>query len=111
MPHASPAIFQNGGLAAAVNQDGSINSFANPAKPGSIVSIFVNGAGLNRFFPDGAVVPPGISNATSNVWVVNAQSMEVDFAGDAPGLVSGVMQINFRVPNWLRPPRILCPST
>jgi peptidoglycan hydrolase-like protein with peptidoglycan-binding domain len=60
-----PAIFQNAeGLAAAVNQDGTINSFANPAKPGSIVSIFVNGAGLNRFYPDGALIPPGVSNAT-----------------------------------------------
>jgi uncharacterized protein (TIGR03437 family) len=101
----APAIFQNGGIAAAVNPDGTINSFANPAKPGSIVSIFVNGAGLNRFYPDGALIPPGVSNATANVWVVTALSLEVDFAGDAPGLVSGVMQVNFRVPERLRPPQ------
>ena len=102
-----PAVFQDShsGLSAALNQDGTVNSPANPAMPGSVVSVFVTGGGLNHFFPDGAIVPLGIFNALTNVWVVNALSLEVDFAGDAPGLVSGVMQINFRVPDSLRPPQ------
>jgi uncharacterized protein (TIGR03437 family) len=29
--------------------------------------------------------------------------MEVDYAGDAPGLVAGVMQINFRLPASISP--------
>jgi hypothetical protein len=33
-----PGIFRNGASAAAVNQDGAINSATNPAKSGSIVS-------------------------------------------------------------------------
>ena len=38
---ADPEIFQNAdGSAAAVNQDGTMNSAANPAKAGSIVSIW-----------------------------------------------------------------------
>ena len=34
------------GLAAAVNEDGTVVSFANPAKPGKIVSLFATGEGL-----------------------------------------------------------------
>src|ERR1035441_1082296 len=45
---------------------------------------------------------PGIYDTTVPVWVVNAErSFEVVFAGDAPGLVAGVMQINFRLPDSL----------
>jgi uncharacterized protein (TIGR03437 family) len=33
----------------------------------------------------------------------NGESLEVVYAGDAPGLVAGVMQINFRLPTVLPP--------
>ena len=33
------------GFAIAVNQDGALNSRQNPAKPGSVVTVFLNGAG------------------------------------------------------------------
>ena len=97
-----PAIFHDSqtGFASAVDQDGSINSDANPAKSGSIVTVFVSGAGAN-YFADGELVPMGIYNAFGAVWAGNSRSFEVLFAGDAPGLVAGVMQINFRVPDSL----------
>ena len=97
-----PGIFQNGqtGLAAALNQDGSINSTLNPAKSGSIVTVFATGGGAD--FPDGTLVPIGIYDTTVSVWVVNAErSFGVVFAGDAPGLVAGMMQINFRLSDSL----------
>ena len=107
---AEPEVFRNpDGAAAAVNQDGSLNSAANPAKAGSIVSIWVTGAGsilprprdgqiattaqdfyccyvgalmLSRLFPD-PTPPPG---------------PVVLYAGAAPGMVAGVVQINFQIP-------------
>jgi uncharacterized protein (TIGR03437 family) len=96
-----PGIFLDGttGLAAALNQNGSINSPSNPAKGGSIVTVFLTGAGAN-YFSDGALVPLAIYNAHVPVLAASGLlSLEVDFAGDAPGLVAGMMQINFRVPD------------
>ena len=43
---AEPEIFKNpDGSAAATNEDGTANSAANPAKTGSIVSIYATGTG------------------------------------------------------------------
>ncbi len=98
-----PGIFQNSqtGLAAALNQDGTVNSPSNPAKSGAIATVFATGGGAGFSFADGALVPMGIYNAPTTVWAGNQRSFEVVFAGDAPGLVAGVMQINFRVPDSL----------
>ncbi len=100
---AVPGVFGDSrtGLAAALNQDGSINSRLNPARRGSIVTVFATGCGAN-YYADGAVVPLEIHDWTGPVWVLtDSRSLEVAFAGDAPGLVAGVMQINFRVPDTL----------
>jgi uncharacterized protein (TIGR03437 family) len=101
---ALPAIFYDSqtGWAAALNQDGSINSPSNPAKHGSVVTLFASGGGAN-YFADGAVVPMGIYNAPATVWAGDSRSFEVVFAGDAPGLVAGIMQINLRMPDSLSP--------
>jgi uncharacterized protein (TIGR03437 family) len=96
-------IFQNTqtGLAAALNQDGAINSASNPARSGQIVTVFA-AADSGNYFPDGTLVPIGIYNSGVAVWVLTVnRSLEVVFAGNAPGLVAGVMQINFRLPNPL----------
>ncbi|PYT29166.1 MAG: hypothetical protein DMG57_12595 [Acidobacteria bacterium] len=60
---AAPAIFSldhpspRGGRAAALNQDGSINSPENPAPVGSIVTLYATGAGsMQPAIPDGQVV-------------------------------------------------------
>jgi uncharacterized protein (TIGR03437 family) len=58
---AEPAIFSyQSGFALALNRDGSINSQQNPAQLGSVVTIFVNGAGLQTPTPaDGTLAPFG----------------------------------------------------
>jgi uncharacterized protein (TIGR03437 family) len=102
-------------LAAALNQDGSINSPQNPAAPGQIVTIFVSGGGYNPNFspPDGSVVPGSgqLYSALLPVAVLSdpldgspGTSLEVLYAGDAPLLVLGVMQVNFRLPESLPAP-------
>jgi uncharacterized protein (TIGR03437 family) len=99
-----PAIFSDRqtGLAAALNQDRSINSSSNPAKRGSIVTLFATG-GVTNYFADGAVVPLEFHDTPATVWAGNERSFEVVFAGDAPGLVAGVTQINLRLPASLPP--------
>jgi uncharacterized protein (TIGR03437 family) len=100
-----PAVFVNPqtALAAAVNQDGTINSFANPATPGTVVTVFATGAGSGPYSV-GALVPMGIHYSNVPVYAISGlHSLEVEFAGDAPGMVAGVMQINFRVPDTIDP--------
>ena len=96
-----PAIFMKaepGAFAAAVNQDGTLNSATNPAPPGSIVSIWATG--LGRTFAglqDGQIATAALDYGTGGV-LVNGESAEVVYSGNAPGLVLGVVQINFRIP-------------
>lgn len=86
---AAPGIFTtaNGiGQAAAVNQDGSLNSTSNPAVRGSILSLYATGGGQSL----GASV------------TIGGQTADVLYGGPAPGF-PGLMQINARVPA-LAPP-------
>jgi uncharacterized protein (TIGR03437 family) len=93
-------------FAYAVNEDGEPNSADNPAKAGSIVSIFVNGAGLlTPEPPDGVAQPIGpvpllpvsvsFGGFSEPEFYVPC---EVLYAGAAPKQVAGKVQINFRVP-------------
>ncbi len=92
---ADPQVFQNPvGTAAAVNQDGTVNSAANPAKAGSIVSIWATGAGSVYPRPlDGQ-----ISTAAQDYGCCQVDTAVVFYAGAAPGMVAGIVQINFQIP-------------
>jgi uncharacterized protein (TIGR03437 family) len=119
---ASPGIFSSGLVfspqepggvinipyAAALNQDGSINSAQNPAAVGSIVSLFVTGLGaMTPSPPDGGItpVPPAAQQLSIQVLFlpVNeeniAEPLEILYAGPAPLEIEGLGQINFRLPN------------
>ncbi len=81
----APAVFTlagGTGQAVAINQDGSLNSVANAAERGSIVTLYATGGGPNG--------PP--ANVT-----IGGYATDVLYAGDAPGFI-GLMQINARVP-------------
>jgi uncharacterized protein (TIGR03437 family) len=107
----TPAVFMSDGrYAAALNQDGSYNSAANPAPPGSVVTVFATGLGPVAPLPtDGALTPLPSPN---NVLAFEAEAIytvgipfgvevdvpfTVEYAGPAPYQVAGVSQINFRV--------------
>lgn len=87
------------GSAAALNQDGSVNSQGNPAAPGSVVSIYLTGLGdTNPQLQAGTVATaPGSLEAGIQVALLT-YTAEVLYAGPAPGLPAGVYQVNFRVP-------------
>ncbi len=99
---AQPAIFNNGTSAAALNQDGTLNSASNPARLGSIVSVWATGAGLVYPTPSDGEVAAAAQNYSCCFVVVNGSAYaDVLYAGAAPGIVAGVVQINFRVPAGL----------
>ncbi|MGA3044268.1 MAG: hypothetical protein ABSF54_26125, partial [Bryobacteraceae bacterium] len=101
-----PQIFHTpGNYAAALNQDGSINAPGNPAAAGSVVVIWATGAGLTYLAPpDGMILQTGgnpgapILPVSIVCGVYALDSLEVLYAGSAPGDVAGVMQVNFRLP-------------
>jgi len=100
----APAVFSVDGSGkgggAILNQNGSVNSAANPAHRGDTVSIFATGAGATT--PpsyDGLLnaAPLGLPNAGVTVTIGGA-SAPVPFAGAAPGLIAGAIQINAQIP-------------
>jgi uncharacterized protein (TIGR03437 family) len=101
-----PGIFtingSGGGQAAVLNQDGTLNSASNPAAKGSIVSIYATGAGLmNSLMTDGAITPsiPPFPVPLLNVQIeIGGLPASVQYAGAAPGLVAGAIQVNAYVP-------------
>ena len=88
------------GAAAVLNQDGTINSVVNPAHRGDAVSIFATGAGSTTPASyDGLLnaAPLPMPNASVSVTIGGAAS-HVSFAGAAPELIAGALQINAQIP-------------
>lgn len=110
-----PGVFTNYGtnsFAVALNQDGNVNSAANPAASGSIVSVFANGLGsIAPQQADGALInlplPNNVFQATVQALVPDPNSprglgtievaAEVTYNGPAPFRVAGISQVNFRL--------------
>ena len=99
----SPGIFtidsSGRGLGAALNQDNYVNSAATPASKGSVVVVYATGAG--QTLPageDGRIITSVAAQAEDVSVQIAGMRAEVLYAGPAPGLVSGVLQVNVRVP-------------
>ena len=88
------------GAGAILNEDLRINSASAPAARGSTIAIYATGEGVTN--PTGVDGKPGavplpvpLAAVTAAVGGIPA---EVTFAGTAPGLVAGVLQVNVRIP-------------
>jgi len=108
---ASPALFaldgSGGGPGAILNQDGSVNSGTNPAARGSVVVLYATGGGATKPASQDGVLTAETYPAPDlpvSVTIEGVQA-QVTYAGAAPGLVAGVMQINVVVPAtaWVAP--------
>lgn len=91
---ASPALF-----GAVLNQDGTLNSEANPAARGSVVICY--GTGFGRYVrevADGSIVSDARGFVEGVRAAVGGLDAEVIYAGSAPGLVAGAAQVNLRLP-------------
>jgi uncharacterized protein (TIGR03437 family) len=105
---ASPALFtlnsQGHGPAAAFNQDFQLNTADKPAERGSVVILFGTGEGETDVAVDGLPAAAPLPQPLLPVSVtIGGIPAEVLYAGGAPGLVAGVVQINAVVPGDVVP--------
>jgi uncharacterized protein (TIGR03437 family) len=103
-----PGLFRVGttNRVAVLNQDGTVNSAANPAERGSIITFWATGLGtMEAVVGDGAVATAdSLSKIVAPIRVgFFGWQAEVLYAGSAPDLVAGVVQINVRVPDQMGP--------
>ena len=106
---AAPGIFvlSQAGQGAILNQDNTINGAGNPAARDSVIVIYATGEGqTNPSGVDGTI--PGrstqLKTPVQRVRVrIAGQEAEVQYAGSAPFLVSGAMQVNAKVPVGVAP--------
>ena len=98
------------GPGAIVNSDGGPNSPLQPARKGDYVTLYVTGEGqttpsgvtgkvtaLSRTLP---LTPQPVLPVTVSI---GGQRAAVSFVGEAPGLVSGVLQLNVQIPTNAAP--------
>jgi len=103
---AAPGVFVlDTGRAAVLNQDGTLNTVANPAVRGSVLQVFVTGLGtVAPSVSTGARAPASpLSRAVATLSAtLDDRPTQVLFAGLAPGFV-GLGQVNLLVPATLPP--------
>ena len=94
------------GQGAILNQDNSVNGPFNPAARGTVVTLFGTGegqtipAGVDGRIPDASSLAQPVLPVTASI---GGQAAEVIYAGSAPGQVSGILQVNLRVPSSIAP--------
>ena len=99
-----PGIFtanaSGSGPIAAFNEDYSLNSPSRPAAPGSVVTLYATGAGLmDRTLVNGAIMDGNLARPQLPVYVrIGTEPAQVEYAGSAPTLVNGALQVNVRIP-------------
>jgi uncharacterized protein (TIGR03437 family) len=93
-------ITYNGGPAPlAFNADGTRNSCANPAAPGSVVQIFLDGLGVTSPAQvTGAITPNPGPPLNLPITFAGGLAATVVSASAAPGSISGVWQVDIRMP-------------
>lgn len=106
----APGLFTGGstgqGQAAAVNQNGSINSSSTPVPIGSIISLFASGEGQTS--PAGVDGKPATTPLPTpilpvNVTIGGVTVNDLQYVGGAPGEVAGLLQINVAIPAGVTP--------
>jgi uncharacterized protein (TIGR03437 family) len=106
---AAPAIFtanaSGKGQGAVLNQDFSVNSASLAAARGSVIMIYATGGGaMTADAGDGRIAEAPLATVLQTI-VVRIAGVEaaVSYAGAAPGIVNGVVQINAKVPENVAP--------
>jgi uncharacterized protein (TIGR03437 family) len=107
----APGLFtrnsSGSGTGAILNQDNSPNGPGHPAAKGSIVQVFMTG--------EGQTSPPSVTGAITTATLpppqvtpapvlpvrlfINGQAVLYTYAGEAPGMVAGTMQLNVQIPS------------
>ncbi len=89
-------------ILAVVNQDGSVNSAAHPAKAGSVILLYVSGLGQTNPPGDDGVVNASPLPVPLTTVLVNfpalSSGITPQFAAAAPGMIAGITQVNIQLP-------------
>jgi len=108
LAQSNPGIFSVDGSGmgqiVAANQDGSYNSSTARAAKGSVITLYATGAGaLDPNPADGSMTTgtPALT-ALPVTAQIDGQDAQVQYAGAAPGIVAGVIQVNIAVPAGAR---------
>ena len=85
---------------AVLDEDFTFNSASNPAKAGSIITLYISGAGqTNPPSQDGQLNGSPLAQPVAPVTVAfGGMPTTVTFAAAAAGLAAGVVQVNFVAP-------------
>ncbi|MEP6963711.1 MAG: hypothetical protein ABI995_16660, partial [Acidobacteriota bacterium] len=101
----APGIFTIGstgqGRGAVLNQDNTVNTASNPAASGTVIQIFGTGGGQSSPASQTGSVTSASSKSRTALQVkafLFDSEVPVTFAGPAPGLVSGALQVNALIP-------------
>jgi uncharacterized protein (TIGR03437 family) len=110
---AAPGLFTLGnngaGPGAILNQDNTVNGLSNPAPAGSTVVLYMTGEG--ETLPSGTTGKVTTVSATGPLTpqpllpvgvTIDGIPATVSFYGEAPGMVSGVLQLNVVIPPGAR---------
>ncbi len=101
---ASPALFtanaSGSGPGSIGNQDGTVNTASNAAMRGSIVSLYITGAGAMTPVHASGMIATGTTSMLNQALAVtiNGLAATVQYAGNSPGLVEGIVQVNVKLP-------------
>ncbi len=96
------------GQVVALNEDGTMNSGDNPAKAGSVISVFVTGAGaMMPPIGDGELgstdspLPMPVLTASATLGSTGAEPVDLQVvnAVQAPGMIAGVVRLDLRLPD------------
>ncbi|HEY4089072.1 MAG TPA: IPT/TIG domain-containing protein [Bryobacteraceae bacterium] len=106
----APGLFtldsSGAGNALAVNvSNAQLNTPSNPASQGDFLILYATGEGQTTpVGVDGQLAPSPTPIPTHSVAAtVNGIPANVTYAGGAPGIVAGVMQVNLQIPNGVPP--------
>jgi uncharacterized protein (TIGR03437 family) len=102
---AAPGIYATNsagyGQGAILNQDYSLNGAGRPAAKGSTIMVYGTGGGITSPLGVDGAITPAILYPYPLAWsaVVGGVTARVIYAGGAPGLISGAMQVNVQIPD------------
>jgi uncharacterized protein (TIGR03437 family) len=105
-PGLATADQSGSGQGAILNQDFSLNSAANPAARGSVISLFGTGEGLDSpqlLWGDLSISTPFSTPVGAVQVTIGGQPAEVTYAGTAPLAPIGIFQVNAKIPAAVPP--------
>jgi uncharacterized protein (TIGR03437 family) len=102
----APGLFtasgSGSGQVSAYNQDGRLNEAGAPAARGTIVTVYATGEGLTAPLLDAGSVAPAQDTPRPVLALaveIGGVPGEVTYAGASPGQITGLLQVNVRIPD------------